>query len=112
MSKIVYDSISLTHKENSKECFPKFPQNYFDTNKSLKRKKGKLVKSKIPKVKRKKILEPISININSKGNLIIDFGETLSAVINISFLGVKDKSVKLVYAENINEIKYSEKLLA
>ena len=37
-------------------------------------KKGKLVKSKIPKVKRKKILEPISININSKGNLIIDFG--------------------------------------
>lgn len=66
-------------------------------------KKGKLVKSKIPKVKRKKILEPISININSKGNLIIDFGETLSAVINISFLGVKDKKVKLVYAENINE---------
>ncbi len=66
-------------------------------------KKGKLVKSKIPKIKRKKILEPISININSKGNLIIDFGETLSGVINISFLGVKDKSVKLIYAENINE---------
>lgn len=66
-------------------------------------KKGRLVKSEIPKVRKKKVLTPYSIKKNNKGNLIVDFRETLSGMINISFNGYEGQSVNIIYAEDINK---------
>lgn len=68
-------------------------------------KKGKLVASYIPKIKRKRKLTPTSIVKNNKGNLLVDFTETLSGMVNISFKGAEGKSIKLTYGENINNNK-------
>lgn len=66
-------------------------------------KKGNLVKSEIPKIRKKRILIPDLIKENHKGNLIVDFVETLSGMIDIKFDGINGQKVKLIYAENINE---------
>lgn len=66
-------------------------------------KKGNLVQSEIPKIRKKKILTPDLIKENHKGNLTVDFVETLSGMIEIKFHGINGQKVKLIYAEDINE---------
>lgn len=66
-------------------------------------KKGKLTPSYIPKIRKKKKIEPLMIKENDKGNLIVDFNETLSGMINISFNGTEGKVIKLIYAEDLYE---------
>lgn len=65
--------------------------------------KGELVLSYIPKIKRKRKLKPTSIIENNKGNLLVDFTETLSGVIDISFNSVDGRKINLIYAENVND---------
>lgn len=65
--------------------------------------KGELLLSYIPKIKRKRKLKPTSIIQNDKGNLLVDFTETLSGIIDISFNGVDGKNINLIYAENVND---------
>ena len=64
-------------------------------------KKGKLIPSYIPKIRKKKKVVPSIIKENDKGNLIVDFEETLSGMVNISFKGIEGKKIKLIYGENL-----------
>lgn len=64
-------------------------------------KKGKLTPSYIPKIRKKKKVIPSIIKENDKGNLIVDFEETLSGMINISFNGTEGKNIQLIYAEDL-----------
>ena len=66
-------------------------------------KKGELVLSHIPKIKRKRTLKSTSIIENCRGNLLVDFTETLSGVIDIVFKGIEGKHIKLIYAEDVND---------
>lgn len=66
-------------------------------------KKGNLVLSYIPKIRKKKRLNPTNIIVNNSGNLLIDFTETLSGMINITFNGISGQNIKLIYAEDVND---------
>lgn len=64
-------------------------------------KKGRLVPSYIPKIRKKKMVKPKSIKENDKGNLLIDFNETLSGMINIVFNAREGDTIQLIYGEDL-----------
>lgn len=64
-------------------------------------KKGELIESYIPKIRKKKKVTPKLIKENYKGNLVIDFEKTLSGMVNIFFDGIEGKKIQLIYAEDL-----------
>lgn len=78
-----------------------FDDSSWDYSKIDSSKKGRLVQSYIPKVRKKKKVIPLVIKENQEGNLIIDFNETLSGMVNISFIGTEGDRIQLIYGESL-----------
>ena len=65
--------------------------------------KGKLVAQLSPSLKVMEVVKPISVKKVGDGRYIVDMGQNMVGIQNVSFVGKKGKSIKMRFAEVLKE---------